>query len=277
MRARGRSAGSCRSSPVTSGASTRSASSSSSCPVSSPSRTTIVFPAIDAPPWIRTARPRLHRKLYGPERRMEAARLARTIPLRGRAREADHRRGRARADRVAGDSPGLARRLDLAARRREAPGDRHRQGRTAPVPLPPRIPRAPGAGEVRQADQLRGEAAGPARGDGRAHGAGAAQLRMDGGGGGAADQPRLVPCRRRALCEEVPDLRDHDAAQEPRARSRKPGRVSLPRQASRARAHGARRLRARGRDEGAAGGARRAERSFATATTTSSSTSARAA
>src|SRR5438874_307815 len=38
--------GSRNSSPVTSGASTRSASSSSSCPVSSPSRTTIVFPSI---------------------------------------------------------------------------------------------------------------------------------------------------------------------------------------------------------------------------------------
>ena len=47
-------------------------------------------------------------------------------------------------------------------------------------------------------------------------------------------------------------------------------------QAPRARAHGARRLRARRRDEGAARGARRAAASSATATTTSSSTSARA-
>ena len=35
------------------------------------------LPCHRRPPWIRTARPRLHRKLYGPERRMEAARLAR--------------------------------------------------------------------------------------------------------------------------------------------------------------------------------------------------------
>ena len=46
---------------------------------------------------------------------------------------------------------------------REAPGDRRRQGRAAPVPLPPRIPRAAGAGEVRQARPLRRAAAGPAR------------------------------------------------------------------------------------------------------------------
>ena len=47
---------------------------------------------------------------------------------------------------------------------REAAGDRSRFRRAAPVPLSPRIPRAAGAGEIRQADPLRGAASRASRG-----------------------------------------------------------------------------------------------------------------
>src|SRR5919108_1286080 len=241
------------STPVTSGASTRSASSSNSCPVSSPSSTTIVFPAIR--PQLLPGlglRPRGYIELYGSPRRVEAAGLAGTVSVRRLSRPQDRGRTSARADRRAAHPAGLARRLDLAPSGREAAGDRAGQRRPAPVPLPPGVPRRAGAGEVRQVDQLRREAAGPAHGDGDAHRAGAAELRVDGGAGGAPDQRRLVPRRRRALREEVPDVRDHDPAQGARARAREQDRLSVSRKASRQGAHGARRYRARGRDARAA-------------------------
>ena len=59
---------------------------------------------------------------------------------------------------------------------------------------------------------------------------------MDGRGRGAADQRRLVPRRRRALREDVPDVRDHDAAQGTRQGARKQDLLSLPREAPRPRA-----------------------------------------
>src|SRR5439155_4456461 len=102
-----------------------------------------------------------NRKLYGPETRMETARIARPLPLCRRARAADRRRGGARADRVAADSARLARRANRAAPVREAPGDRARQRGPHAVPLPPRFSVAAGAGEVRQARPLRREAPRP--------------------------------------------------------------------------------------------------------------------
>src|SRR3954452_8560511 len=103
--------------------------------------------------------------------RVAARGLARTVPVRRRTRAADHRPGEARADRGARDPTGVARRMDLAATRGKAPGDRSRRSRADAVPLPRQLPRATGAGEVRQADPLRRAAARPARGDGWAHGA----------------------------------------------------------------------------------------------------------
>src|SRR6266536_6433940 len=197
------------SSPVTSGARTRSASSSSSCPVSSPSRTTIAFPAIRP-----TLLPGLGLRLRGYTRTLWLAEGGGSDSARGD--------GFATSTPVGGES-----KTTSAAARREAPGDGPRQGRAAPVPLPPGVPSPAGAGEVRQAHRVRREAAGPARRDGEAHRAGAAQLRVDGGGGPPGDQPRLVPRRRRSLREDVPDVRDHDAAQGARARAREQNRLSL--------------------------------------------------
>ena len=126
------------------------------------------------PPWISTARVWLHRKLYDQARRMATARLA-AIPVRGLARAGDHGRGRAGAGRVSGHPARLEGRLDLAARRRKAAGDRRRQGGAPAIPLPPGISGAPGAGEIRQPRAVRGAATGAARGDGQAPGSGTAR------------------------------------------------------------------------------------------------------
>ena len=187
----------------------------------------------------------------------------------------DHGRGRAGADRVAGHSARLEGRLDLAARRRKAAGNRRRQGGAPAIPLPPGIPGAPGAGEIRQPRAVRGAATGAAQGDGQAPRPGAAELRMDGCGRRAADQRRLVPGRRRALRQDVQDVRDHDAAQGARQGARQQDLVSLPREAPRPLPDGARRRRARERDQGAARRCPAGGGSFATSTTASSSTSAR--
>src|SRR5437764_10315788 len=101
------------------------------------------------------------------------------VSLSRRARTGDNGRGEARANRIARDPAGVAGCPDLAAPDREAAGDRSRLRWTAPVPLPSGIPRRPGAGEVRQADSLRRAPPGPARGNGRAHGARVARLRSD--------------------------------------------------------------------------------------------------
>ena len=81
---------------------------------------------------------------------------------------ADHRRREARADRGARHPAGLARRLDLPAREREAASCGRRRRRSAPVPVPPGVPRQAGAGEVRRARPLRRAAPRAARGDVRA-------------------------------------------------------------------------------------------------------------
>src|SRR6185437_15093910 len=100
---------------------------------------------------------------------LEESGLSWTVPLLRRARRPHHRPGEAGANRGARDPARLARRLDLAAADRASPGHRGRQGRAAPIPLPPGVPGAAGAGEVRQADPVRGAAAAPPADDGRAH------------------------------------------------------------------------------------------------------------
>ena len=82
---------------------------------------------------------------------METARHA-AVPLRGRARAARSRtRLRSSGSTSLRDSAGLEGRLDLAARGRKAAGNRRRQGGAPTVPLPPGFPGAAGAGEIRQA------------------------------------------------------------------------------------------------------------------------------
>ena len=63
----------------------------------------------------------------------------------------------ARLARIEGlvDPARVDRRLDLAERVCGAAGDRCRRGGTTAVPLPPRLPGGPGAGEVRPARALR--------------------------------------------------------------------------------------------------------------------------
>ena len=143
--------------------------------------------------------------------RLAARGVEGAVSLPRRARKSDRGSGEARADRGARDPACLEGRLDLAARRREAPGDRRRRRRAAPVPLPPGLPRAAGAGEVRQARPLRRAAAGPAARRWRAHGARTVRPRARLRGRAAADQPRLVPRRLRPLRADIADVRDHDA------------------------------------------------------------------
>src|SRR6185312_9951028 len=131
-------------------------------------------------------------QLYGSTRRVEKARLA-TLPLRGRARPADHGRGRAGEDRCPAYPARLEGGLDLVADEREAAGDGNRQGGPAAVHLPPGLSRASGAGEIRQARAFRGAASRVAAHDGQAPGSRAAQLRMDGRGRRPPDQRGLVP------------------------------------------------------------------------------------
>ena len=117
----------------------------------------------DDRPWIHRRRMILARSGYtsgdGAQGWLEARGVEGAVPLPGRARESDRRPREDRANRLARDPACLEGRLDLAAARREAAGDRPRQGGEAPVPLPPGVPRPAGAGEVRQARPLRGGAA----------------------------------------------------------------------------------------------------------------------
>src|SRR5689334_20459638 len=108
---------------MTSGARTRRASSSSSCPVSSPSSTTIVLTSTFAD----TSRE------HAEEGGLETAGLERTLPLRRRARKRDQGRREARALSWPGDPPGVERRLDLPQGGGEAAGDRSRRCRAPPV------------------------------------------------------------------------------------------------------------------------------------------------
>ena len=110
-------------------------------------------------------------------------------------READHRPRKIERIEALVDSACVAGRLDLAAPEREAPGDRSRPRRAAPVPLPPGVPSTAGAGEVRQARPLRRAPARTAQGDEQGHGRRAARARVDLRARAAPDQPRLVPRR----------------------------------------------------------------------------------
>src|SRR4030095_7588382 len=87
------------------------------------------------------------------------------VPVRGRAREPDRRRGDARADPLARDPARVDRGLDLTEPAREAPGDRHGRRRAAPVPLPPGLSRGPGPAEVRPSRPVRRAAPRPAPAD----------------------------------------------------------------------------------------------------------------
>ena len=138
---------------------------------------------------------------------------------------------RARADRRAGDPAGVARRLDLAASAREAPGDRARQGGPQAVPLLRGLPRAAGAGEVRQARPLRREAAGDPRRRCPRTWTRPSRPRARLRDRASADQPRLVSAGLRALCEGIAHVRNHDAPKAPREGPREPDRAQLPRQA----------------------------------------------
>ena len=151
---------------------------------------------------------------------------AAAVPLPRLAWQADQRSGEGRADRRAGNPARLEGRVDFAAREREAAGDGRRRRRTAPVPLPPRIPGAAGAGEIRQVDSLRRASPRASEGDVRAHGKGSARPRTGQRGRGTADQSRLVPRRVRALRTRIAHVRDHDAEQESRVRSRQSNRRS---------------------------------------------------
>ena len=162
--------GSSTSSPITSGASTRSDSSSSSWPVWSPSRTTIVFSSTAAKisdgASVREA-----------ERQMARAMGWRREGSKGRFRYVDA------AGRQITDEAKLERIDALAippawkdvwiaptARAKLQATGVDAAGRKQYL-YHPALPRAAGAGEVRQADPLRRAAARAARGDGRAHGA----------------------------------------------------------------------------------------------------------
>src|SRR5215510_14787146 len=106
---------------------------------------------------------------------MEAAWLATArLSVRGLARPGDQRRGRAGTHRLAPYPAGLEGRLDLAAARREAAGNGGRPRGAPAVPLPPGIPRAPGAGEIRQARALCRAPSGASEGAERASRPGAA-------------------------------------------------------------------------------------------------------
>ena len=111
------------------------------------------------------------------------------------------------------------------------------------VPLSPGLPRPAGGGQVRGADPVRREAAGPAAGDGRAPDARSARPALRLRSRDSADQPRVVPCRLGPAHEAFAHLRRDDAAQVARARAGKPGHVPLPREGQGAGAHGARRRR----------------------------------
>ena len=116
--------------------------------------------------------------------------------------QGDQRRGEARADRGARDPARVEGRLDRADGAAQAPGDRRRRRRADAVPVPPRLPRPAGAGQVRQARPFRRTASRPPRDDGRAHAARRAAAGAGRGDRRAADQPRLVPRRQRPVREE---------------------------------------------------------------------------
>src|SRR5918996_5712660 len=126
--------------------------------------------------------------------RLEAARTP-AFPVRRLARPPDRGRGRARAHPQPRHSAGVAGRLDLAERGREAPGDRGRRGGKAPVPLPPGLPRGAGAGEVRAAPPLREVAADAALANAYAPGARPVRARLSVRDRRLPRQPRLVPGR----------------------------------------------------------------------------------
>ena len=118
-------------------------------------------------------------------------------------------------------------------------------GRTA-VPVPPRVPGAAGAGEVRQADPL-------CRALPELREAMAEHMELDPlerervvRRRAAPDQPRLVPRRLRALRAGVAHVRDHDADEAARRRPRQAGsRFSFRGKHKRLGPHAARRCRAR--------------------------------
>ena len=184
-RARGRSAANSSSTPITSGASTRRASSSSSWPVWSPSRTTIVFSSRIG----GQCSDRRSGRTDGDAWRLDAHEggRARSATSTSTGREI---RDAAKVERVEKLAiPPAWKDVWISPRpKREAPGDRLRQGGPEAVPLPPRFPRRAGAGEVRQAHPLRREAARPARDDGRASRQGRARPRARLRGRAAADQ-----------------------------------------------------------------------------------------
>ena len=243
-RARGRSAASSSSSPITSGASTRSASSSSSCPVSSPSSTTIVFVVhrrrmLPAPSGTRLA---WHEEEDGDAR--VASGGSATEDSRGKR---DHRRGR----RSSGSSqlvippawkdvwisPRAGAKLqatgvDRAGRRQYLyhPDYRAQQEQAKFDKLVRFAERLP---ELRKAMAEHMDAR-------------AARLANASAPSPAADQPGLVPRRHGALREDVPDATGSRRCARATCRVRG-SRITfqLPRQARGAGAHGDRRRRAR--------------------------------
>ena len=162
----------------------------------------------------------------GTPRRLAPRRPAQAIPLRRRQGQSHHRRTAARADRAARHPTRLAGRVDLADRVRAAAGDRDRRGRASPVPLPPRLPRRPGAGEVRPARPLRRAAArvpGTRRGAPRAR---AVRARVGLRARRDARQPRLVPGGLGAVRAHRSHLRHHDAHEAARRRFAASGSAS---------------------------------------------------
>jgi hypothetical protein len=144
--------------------------------------------------------------------------VAAPVPVPRCPRARDQGRGEARPCGRACDPAGVEGRVDRAGATRKVAGDRNRRRGPYPVPLPPGIPCAPGAGEVRQADPLRRFAAGVTGGNERAHGARRPATRTGRGDRRTPDQSRLVSRRERSLCETVAHLRDHDAWQVARDR-----------------------------------------------------------
>ena len=220
------------SSPITSGARTRSDSSRSSWPVWSPSRTAIAF-QLHGGGKISDGVLRGMLAANGGEDRVDTHGVEAALPLlstrtgarsptrkssSGCARSRSHRRGR---------TSGSRRRRARSCRR---PASTPRAGSSTSTTRPIRA-RA-GAGEVRAADRLRGAASRPPRRRWRstwsstgypADKVAAIAVRLD--------QSRLVPRRRRPLREAITHLRDHDAPEEPRDRARLAHLVPLPRQA----------------------------------------------
>ena len=133
----------------------------------------------------------------GAQGRMAPCGVEGALSLPGRARQPDRRSGQDRAHRAARDPACLEGRLDLAARERQAAGDGGRSRGPSPVPLPPRVSGAAGAGEVRQSRALRRAAARAARGDGGTHGERSRRPRARLCDRRSRHQPGVVPGRAR--------------------------------------------------------------------------------